>query len=48
MRIFGDAMAASHLDALYPVVRWTDRWGTTWEHKRGAVRQVTEGEDWRP
>jgi hypothetical protein len=26
--------------AMYPVARWTDRWGTAWEQKRGMLRQV--------
>jgi hypothetical protein len=25
--------------AVYPVVRWTDRWGTNWEHRRGKLVQ---------
>ena len=32
----------------YPVVRWTDRWGTRWEHKRGVVRPVSDDEPWGP
>jgi hypothetical protein len=32
----------------YPIVRWTDRWGTRWEHKRGVVRQIRDGELWAP
>jgi hypothetical protein len=24
----------------YPIVRWTDRWGTGWEHMRGKLQQV--------
>ena len=32
----------------YPLVRWTDRWGTRWEHRRGEVRQVRDGEEWTP
>jgi len=31
----------------YPLVRWTDRWGTRWEHRRGEVGQVVPGQDWR-
>jgi hypothetical protein len=30
----------------YPVVRWADRWGTRWEHRRGEVRQVRDDEPW--
>jgi hypothetical protein len=32
----------------YPLVRWTDRLGTRWEHRRGEVRQVRDDEDWTP
>jgi hypothetical protein len=34
--------------AWYPIVRWTDRWGTRWEHRRGEVRPVKEGQPWAP
>jgi hypothetical protein len=37
-----------HLVSPYPVVRWTDRWGARWEHKRGVVRQVRDDEPWEP
>jgi hypothetical protein len=36
------------LPSMYPVVRWRDRWGTRWEHKRGVVRQVVDGDPWEP
>ena len=32
----------------YPLVRWTDRWGTRWEHRLGEVRQIRDGQDWAP
>jgi hypothetical protein len=32
----------------YPVVRWTDRWGTRWEHKKGVVMRVRDDEPWEP
>jgi hypothetical protein len=48
MRIIGDSMLVRYLRTLYPIVRWTDRWGTIWEHKQGAVRQVTDGGEWTP
>jgi hypothetical protein len=32
----------------YAVVRWRDRWGQKWEHKRGTVRQVGDNEPWLP
>ena len=28
----------------YPIVRWTDRWGTGWEHMRGKLQQVDRSE----
>jgi hypothetical protein len=27
----------------YPIVRWTDRWGTRWEHKLGEARTLQPG-----
>jgi hypothetical protein len=42
-------MPTEHLSGAYPVVRWMDRWGTRWEHRRGEVRQVADGsEPWQP
>jgi hypothetical protein len=32
----------------YPAVRWTDRWGTRWENKRGEVRRIRDDELWEP
>jgi hypothetical protein len=32
----------------YPVVRWTDRWGTCWEYRLGKVRQVDMDDSWEP
>jgi hypothetical protein len=32
----------------YAVVRWRDRWGQKWEHKKGTVRSVNDGEPWLP
>src|SRR5262249_19689507 len=32
----------------YPIVRWSDRWGTRWEHKLGVVRPVADGGQWEP
>lgn len=48
MMFLSDAIASGNLAGPYPVVRWTDRWGTRWENKKGEVRQVAEGEDWAP
>jgi hypothetical protein len=30
------------------IVRWTDRWRTRWEHKRGDVQPVDESAEWVP
>src|SRR6266851_6980094 len=32
----------------YAVVRWTDRWGQRWKHKKGEVRKIAGGEQWNP
>ena len=43
-----DDVQVQDLASPYPVVRWTDRWGTRWEHKRGDVRQIQEDAAWCP
>jgi hypothetical protein len=43
-----DTVHDRFLKSPYPVVRWTDRWGTRWEHRRGEVRQVADDEPWTP
>ncbi len=48
IRFIGNAMAAQDLHGLNPIVRWTDRWGTRWEHRNNEVRQVDEDEEWTP
>jgi hypothetical protein len=30
----------------YPIVRWTDRWGTRWEHRRGDARPIKSRMPW--
>ncbi len=47
MRFWSDLIPTAQLPGAYPVVRWTDRWGTCWEHRRGEVEQIAEGEDWQ-
>jgi hypothetical protein len=32
----------------YALARWTDHWGTRWEHERGVVRRIGEDEPWKP
>lgn len=41
-----DQIHRNHLGSPYPIVRWTDHWGTRWEHKRGTVRRVGETDPW--
>ena len=36
MRFESDDVGVQHLVGPYFVIRWKDRWGTNWEHKRGA------------
>jgi hypothetical protein len=33
---------ADRLANPYPVVRWTDRWGTRWEHRQGQVDPIVK------
>lgn len=35
-------------DGSYCIIRWTDRYGTCWEHKLGRVRQVKPSDAWAP
>jgi len=46
LRFEADAMEVRDLKSPYLLVRWTDRWGTRWEHKRGEVGQVRDDEPW--
>jgi hypothetical protein len=48
IRFETDEIHERHLAGPYPVVRWTDRWGARWEHKRGVVRPIREDELWEP
>jgi hypothetical protein len=48
IRFETDEIHVKYLAASYPVVRWTDDWGTRWEHKRGVVRRIPEDEQWAP
>jgi hypothetical protein len=48
MRFWSDDVAESKLNGPYPVVRWTDRWGQRWEHKKGVLRKIDEGAPWLP
>jgi len=48
MRSETDEVGMQLLAGYYAVVRWTDRWGTRWEHRMGEVRRVHDGEKWAP
>lgn len=50
IRFMGGAMSSRDLPlrGMNPIIRWTDRWGTRWEHKQGQVRQITAQEPWKP
>jgi hypothetical protein len=43
LRFYSDPMP---LALWYPIVRWTDRWGTRWEHRRGEMRMIEPEEPW--
>jgi hypothetical protein len=45
MRYVGSAQVIRNLRGSYPIIHWRDRWGTYWEHQRGTVRQIKEGEE---
>jgi hypothetical protein len=46
MRFQTDQLGSLHVTGPYAVVRWTDRWGQRWEHKKGEVRKISEDEHW--
>jgi hypothetical protein len=48
MRYTGDVMATKFLVGCYPVIRWQDRWGSCWEQKQGVVKEIKQGETWKP
>jgi hypothetical protein len=43
-----DDIHEDHLISPYPIVRWVDHSGTWWEHKRGTVRRINDGDRWEP
>jgi hypothetical protein len=45
---WSDPVPPAQVSGAYPVVRWTDRWGSRWEHRQGEVRQSRDGEEWVP
>jgi hypothetical protein len=48
IRFETDQIHERHLVSPYPVVRWTDQWGTRWEHKRGVVHRIRDEDPWEP
>jgi hypothetical protein len=48
MRYTSDVIASKFLADSYPIIRWQDRWGVWWEHKKGVVRDIDENEPWAP
>jgi len=48
IRFESDDVAAGLMTGPYPLMRWTDRWDTRWEYRRGEVRQVRDDEPWSP
>ena len=48
LRLESDDVHVQHFESPYPLVRWTDRWGARWEHRRGEVQQIRDDQDWVP
>lgn len=48
LRSESDEVGVQQLKGHYALVRWTDRWGTRWEHRRGQVGKVRDDEEWLP
>jgi len=46
IRFESDEVNVQILKSPYPLVRWTDRWGAQWEHRRGEVRRIRDDEPW--
>ena len=41
LRIYSHPVPKKYMPGAYPVVRWTDRWGTRWMNDQKTVRKVT-------
>ena len=48
LRFDSDFVDGSLSFTAHPVVRWTDRWGTRWEHRDGDVRKIEQDAAWNP
>lgn len=46
MRFEGDEMLDSVLRESFPIVRWRDRWGRTWEYRKGETYTTLLGWPW--
>ena len=46
VRFIGGSMLAKEVQGMTPIVRWTDRWGTRWEHKLGQVWPIAAEAPW--
>jgi len=48
IRFESPVVPAEKVAGSYVAARWTDRWGTRWEHRRGEVHQVRDNDPWSP
>lgn len=48
IRFWSDRLDRAVMADPYPVVRWTDRWGQRWQHRKGDVFRIDESEPWSP
>jgi len=46
LRMIGPALRIDQSLFVYPLVRWSDRWGTRWDYRRGEVRRIRDDEPW--
>jgi hypothetical protein len=46
MRIESHPVISRDIPGAYPIVRWTDRWSTQWQHEKGTVRKITKDDLW--
>jgi hypothetical protein len=48
IRFQSDTLPVESLKSPYPLVRWTDRWGTRWQYRLGEVDEVGNDDTWYP
>jgi hypothetical protein len=46
MRFVSNPVPLGRLPSSYPIVRWTDRWGTRWQYRLGEVQRIRDDEPW--